>query len=750
MARGTATRTYKPQITHDRVITEERDFSAGMQYTNTEIQSSSAKVLVNLDVDKASGALKSTPPRYCSMRPYEIDTTGYNYQHAVSGQLSVALNDALEKFVDAYVCFPTAQYNSKMPCTLANGILVVTCTDDVYEYHYITCDSEDLALDDDDAAPLSCMYVPKIVSDVCAIDTRCVMVGAEYLPNKVSMYGVFPTVFIMNGNLFMYVYADYRDSKFYRSADTDAAIAKYEGLYTVNTRTWALERVAPKDISVTTAVASGYNLLQQSPYTFNIGISATTEVQLQGLVPIDPNTNTVLLRTKANSLVKYNLIYDYPTADSTDKYYVQWKIQDNASSKDPEVIQPLKKSAEYNPGDTISISFVVPYDNFTLVCELYKQSEMLVEDEAWEASEALQSLVQKDEYHTPNKTITVTSSYIANQSKGSNVQSTPILYNVARPLGAIVWKQRCVTWGYTSGINDGVKVEGRNIVVISDANDPSYVPYPNNALIFNEDVLACTTYRDSLIVFTKRAIYKVVFDADGITPVTQLVQSGLSNNSTIIADILSDNNFVMVRTSEGYSMLCPSQYATSGIQLAPISSKLGSLLRNFSDALDGIVNAMYPTLGDYTLTAAQTYLSYGLPADGEDPVIIDGANQVFTYTDDWDYERFVENARYFVRGMMLQQIPSQNIFMDVYKVALPVMFDNRRPNALAYIDVCLCYNTNSRCWSLDVHRSSEQPAFLVDSGDEYDRWLTVADAHWYSPVQRAYHTVYEVPHATDS
>lgn len=750
MARGSSTRAYKGPISHDRVLTEERNFSAGMLYTDAEVGSGNARVLVNLETDKATQALKAIPKPRCSMRAFDCNSTGYNYQEACSGLLSVQVDSDSERFIEAHVCVPTAQYDSKMPCTLANGLLIITVDGDDVIYHYVDCTTDaSLLQGDDEVVPIACMYIPKMTPAVHVADPTCVAVGAEYIPNAATMYGAFPTVFIMNGKLFAYVYTDYRDAKFHKSADTSVSIKEYEGLYSVDTSTWKLIRVAPKDVAVSNAVSSGYNLLKDDPYSFSVRNSATGEVELEGLVPKQPASGQVLLRTKVNTQVRYDLAYAWPQTDASDKYLVAWKIQDNASSKDPEVLQALKKSTEYTPGDAISITFNVPYDNFTLICELYKKSEMSIEDEAWENSEAIQALVLKEDYHTPNRTITVTSAYIADASKGTTVQDSPIVYAANRPKGAVVWKQRCVTWGYRTGENGSTRADGPNVLIISDANDPSYVPYPNNALIFDDDVLACTTYRDALIVFTKHAMHKVVFEADGITPNCTLVQSGMYNSDTLAADILSDNNFVFMRTNAGYSMVCPSQYTASGLQVVSISDSLGDVLKQFSRLLDDVVYALYPKLKDAEVTAVNDFLKCGVPANGEAPVIKDPKNDMLMYVDQWDYTSFINNAKYLLRGHVLYHIPMQNIFMDMYKIMLPVSCVQNHAYAPVFINVCLCYNTMTRNWSLRVERACEQMPFVISAGADFDKWLTVADGHWYKPVQRAYNNVWEVPHTND-
>lgn len=749
MARGSTSRQYKPQISHDRVITEERAFNLGMHYSTTEQDIGNAKIIANLVPDRGSGALESLPQPQCSMITISTDAQGYNYQSACSGQLSVPRGRSVDDIVDAYVLIPTARYNSKMPCTLESGFIIAVSNGQDYEYHPIDCTHDGLIVDDDEELPVSCMYIPKEVPDFWIADDKCIAVGAEYIPNKLTMYGVFPSVFFMNNKLFLYVWTRYMDDAFYKASTTEVDISKYEGLYTVDTATWKLERVTPKEVAVANAVSSGYNLLKDDPYSFVNGTSATGEVQLQGLLPLNIANDKVLMRTKVNSYVKYRLVYNYPTADAEDKYYVAWKIQDNNSSKDPEMLRPLKKSIAYTPGDNIEITFLVPYENFTLICELYKKTEMDRESAAWEEDESLQSLIAKEDYHTPNQTITVTSAYIADSSKGEKIGETPIAYAAQHPLGAIVWRGRCVTWGFRFADNGSDKQDGMNIVMLSDADDPSYVPYPNNAIVFNDSVLACTVYRDSLIVFTKHAIYKVVLDIDGLTPISTLVQAGFDFSDHLVADIISDNNFVMVRTLGGYAMLCPSQYTTSGIQLVSISDKLGNLSNKFSEMLDTTLVSMYPHLNDMANNPfISTLLRYALPGDKQ-PVIKDTTNRMLTYVDNWDYIKFVDHIKYAVRGHVLSHIPTQNTFMDTFKIMLPTPYNDQVAYAPAFVDVSLCYNTQSRAWSLRIQRSSEQVAALLEAGEDYDRWITVADAHWYKPVQRAYNNVWEVPHKDD-
>lgn len=686
------TRTYKPQVNHSRVITEERTFNGGMQYTNACVGEGRAKLIVNMRPDKASGALSALPaPKYIS-NDGNFDKHGnYDYQCAAAGILDI---QGTKKYT--YVYFPTRNLDNwvtRRPCFSSEYIAIVQYDTKPHISLVNTADSfEDSEASEEELAAL---YVPMDIPQFWVKDKgKTVTIDDLYYESEM-VYGTFPTVFIMAGKLFVYVRSDYE-------GELDEEHEQLEGLYVFNTTTNKFSAVTPKDISVGNVITMGYNMLKPEPYTF----SNTTgqNLQLKGVLAYDVNTGAPVVAMRANDTVTFKLVYEYDDEDSNLK--VVWKIQDNASSKDPELLQPLKKSPEYARGDAISFTCTVPYSNFTIIAELYDTASIAREEAAWDEDENLQRLVLKEDYHTPEDTITLTNSYVADTTNLTARPNTPDDYNVAHPAGVCVWTRRTVSWGYEESTYGGDKIGGKNIIIISDVDDPSYLPYPNNCLVFDEDIRACTVYRDNLIVFTTGSVYKVAFSDDGITPIQTLIQTGLRLDNLNTADVVSDNNFVMVRTNASYSMLCPSQYTASGLQVAPISDQLGDFCYEFSDVVDNIATAMYPMIKDTEVPFLKSFSGI--------------------------------TAKYGIIGHVLSTVPAQNLFVDTFKICMQpnnynrweqTGYENLRYSP-AWLDVMLCYDTKNRTWSIRARKSSEAWARLVVDTDLSTHHLTIEDGHW--------------------
>lgn len=421
--------------------------------------------------------------------------------------------------------------------------------------------------------------------------------------------------------------------------------------------TWYVEEVTAREVQPVQAMNYGYNMLKEHPYTFANVVSATGAIQLTGVIPYDEQGN-LLLTARPGTPMVFKLFYKYPQidVDNADKYLVQWEIQDLNNSTDAEVIHKVRGSQEYTPGDDITLAYTPSYTSFSIIVRLYKKSEMDAQDAAWENDQVLQKLVTKDDNLTPNQVTTLASYYLTSNSDTSMLNVAPVEYNLGTATGLCTWQQRLVMWG----------VEGaKSTLFVSEINDPSYMPYPNNCDIFRTDIICAVPYMTSLLVFTTNALYKLTLNDDGLSYKTECVQEKLNMTPADACTVVTVQNMVYFKSGNYFYMVVPNNSLSSatGVQLAPVSRSVEQMF----DSLELMFSRMLNEVYDLSFDGYHAPISLRLV----------------------DYNVHLAN----------------NQIRNVYKVAV------QRPegvdaNKLYYFDISVNYDTVLRAWTLYMYQTN--------------------------------------------
>ena len=327
------------------------------------------------------------------------------------------------------------------------------------------------------------------------------------------------------------------------------------------------------------AINTGYNMLKNAPYTFECGVSSVPVLTLDGVIPYKADLETVVLNAEVGEKVVYKLIYRSPSnATETTKYRVAWRIKNLEDSTDPALLQSLRKSKEYAPGDEITFEYTIAYKQFTIVAEVYDAA--VVQEYEYKSDE--------DDYKNIPvlKAITVSSYYTANNNNKANANLTMKEYDVASCTGICAWQQRVVAWGVNGA---------RGAIWFSQPNQPDYFPYPNNVEIIQEEVIHCVPYLDNLLVFTGTRLYSisVVSDSNGTYFSTKCVQERLIMTKEDVNTILIVKNMVYFKSGAYFYMIVPSAKGTGELQVAPVSNPIVAMLDSFNSSVKQIVEDTY-------------------------------------------------------------------------------------------------------------------------------------------------------------
>lgn len=424
---------------------------------------------------------------------------------------------------------------------------------------------------------------------------------------------------------------------------------------------WWLDLVDPKDVTAVQAVNYGYNMLQENPYMFENQEIASGALLVDGVLPYDAKGN-LLTSARAGAEIFFRLIYRYPKADvdSEEKYVVRWAIQDLESDAEPVIVRDYTEDLEtpYTPGDTIEFRTTqTTYKRFTLIANVYKVSE-----------------IGEDTEPKPAATITLAYYYLTNDKSTSTLNIDAVHYDLGTAQGMCTWQQRLVLWGVTGA---------KNILWVSEINDPSWFPYPNNCEIFPDDIVSCVRYKTHLLVFTRSALYQISLKDDGLTYTTTCMQERLTMEPEDISSIIPVQNMVFFKNGNAYYMIVPVSSSMSGeLQLAPISRPIELLFTDFKiTAFNLMESVVKPTSFNYYI------------------VNEDGSRLM-----DEDYH-----------ALYLKQLDEETVVLKLYDwwcllenktLRIYYKFQMTVGTKVTYIDLIFNYDTSTRAWTMSMVNST--------------------------------------------
>lgn len=580
------TNTYKTTDARYRVMTSESTFAKGMRYTDNPLVEGYAKVICNYDLANDGATLK-TRAGYKALSTDVmrlVADTDDDVCVFMADQLLVNLADN----TDAYLCraallgatkaFTETEQKLGLPKTafkLSGSKMMI-----YYKNQYITgvnINAEKLSASaTDDAWYLGMQLTPDNVH------------GAE-IATKTSRVGTYT---VMDNNAYVPVWHTYTDNEVLK-------IEKYLGILDLQfnamqtTFNWYVRDLKPNSITAVQAVNYGYNMLLDSPYTFENKQTASGTLLLDGILPYDTDGN-LLTSARPGAEIIFHLIYRYPESDVTKnkKYYVQWEIQNLDDTADPIVIQQVRQSQAYTPGNDITFRTTqTTYKSFTLIAKVYYKD--VVDATVYTDSSVTTEL--NDAIHLePLKVITLAYYYLTDDSDTTTLNVKPANYELGTASGMCTWQQRLVVWGVRNA---------KNTLWVSEINDPSWFPYPNNCEIFPDEIVACIKYKTSLLVFTKSALYQLTFNEDGLTYTTTCIQERLTLEAEDATSIIPVQSMVFFKNGNYYYMVVPVTGSTIGeLQLAPITRPIESA---FEDIL-GFVKKELFCLDTYEHTLSLT------------------------------------------------------------------------------------------------------------------------------------------------
>ena len=392
------------------------------------------------------------------------------------------------------------------------------------------------------------------------------------------------------------------------------------------------EDLQPLSRTASEVVQYGYNMLADEPYVFSDSSGGSSTFQMNGILPYDSQfgsgTDPQLLMTpKANTKVWFRCNYDIPTGKT---YKIVWSWKELTSDV----------WTEFSVNDSFSVTEPLTYLQAEL---LVPDKEIMVRCEAYNSEQA----------DVVEKAMTVGFDFTVDE-RGTTLNVSPIKYDLSTASGMTSWKNRLILWGVR---------KDPTILWISDLDEPTYFPYPNNITVFDEPIITVIEFMDSLVVFTNSKVYQVKVADDGVSWSSEVIQSNLFINPWDKHLIQAIRNMIYFKSGNYYYMIVPKAQSTTGeLTLAPITTPITDFFNNFASNVSDVFNRCYRN------------------SDGQitDPTHdFEGNSNLVTYYNFLDYE-FIHN-------------------LYVYSI--------NHDNQVLYVHFDVTYNTVDRYWKLCVYEA---------------------------------------------
>lgn len=427
---------------------------------------------------------------------------------------------------------------------------------------------------------------------------------------------------------------------------------------------WWLEEIHARNITALQAVNYGYNMLQDEPYNFHSTSHEGLGLIMEGILPYDANGN-LIMSARAGAEIYFRLVYRYPTDDrkNSETYAVRWSIQDLESDAEPVVIRDYTEDLEepWDPADNIQLRTTqTTYKRFILIANVYKVSDIEAIEDGSEPK--------------PYGTITLAYYYLTEDKQSAMQNVNPVNYDLATAQGLCTWQQRLVLWGVTGA---------KNVLWVSEVNDPSWFPYPNNCEIFPDDIVSCVRYKTNLLVFTRSALYKLTLQEDGLTYTTECIQERLVMEPEDVSSIIPVQNMIFFKNGNAYFMVVPVASSMSGeLQLAPISRPIEAMFTDFKINVTNLLESLVkPTSFNYYVVNEDGVRLMDEEYHALFLKLLDDETVVFQLYDWWC---LLENR----------------VLRIYYKFQMHV------GTKVTYLDVIFNYDTVTRAWTMSMVNST--------------------------------------------
>lgn len=285
------------------------------------------------------------------------------------------------------------------------------------------------------------------------------------------------------------------------------------------------------------------------------------------------------------------------TSGVENKIRVRWQMRSAGASTWTELYNEVYKLSDYYTAnnDDYANGQITP---FTITTAL-PDDEVIIKLTITDADD----VASGEEYVLSTNTIGLS---LISDELANNLNLDAKTYILGKCTGMCEWEKRIVLWGVPDALNT---------LFISDINNPTFFPYPNNIDVFTDPIISVHNYGNELLVLTASALYRLSWDTEGNGWTHKLVQQNLhvTEADTYMSCVIK--NMFFFKSGEYYYMMVPKASSKASVvgevTIAPISKPIEKLLDNFHEEVYNLIKVMInqDSMADFT-NYLVNYFSY--------------------------------------------------------------------------------------------------------------------------------------------
>lgn len=314
------------------------------------------------------------------------------------------------------------------------------------------------------------------------------------------------------------------------------------------------KRIEPKKLNPLEAAATGYNILASNPYSFENEQSGTTTIL--GVVAYkDKECTEVQLSPRIGETVYFHIVYTY--ASKSDKLKCKVESLDlTRNNSDFDTLEDF--TLEVTNGNNLVYAFTPTVVGTQLRFTIRK------EDDTTTQYPFVYPLVIGDDS-------------IALEAKR---------FDLTTGKGMVSWRNCLGIYGVNNAANT---------IFFSDVEDPSYFPYPYNAISFDNDILAVHNYLDYLLVVTVDSIWLVKPDSVIMTSEQKRILTNIHIPEIDAINLVVLKDQIFFKTDSEFYVLKPNNYTSDATDLKNYvnSIAIANYIDKFQEETVKLFNKLY-------------------------------------------------------------------------------------------------------------------------------------------------------------
>lgn len=320
--------------------------------------------------------------------------------------------------------------------------------------------------------------------------------------------------------------------------------------------------IYPKNLNPIEAYSMGFNILNGEPYRFANERGGALSV-LGAITYTDQTNYMPILAPKAGDKVFLAIYYQYPVDATVNIKYKIETLDLTISASDWVTLKDF--------GDPIQ-----PTEAEPIWYEYLLESEL----------QQVRITLRRDDDKTTETVYSLPIGSIDNNNYDNFEEKK---FDLGTCKGMVSWMSCLGVYGVTNA---------PNVIFFSDAEDPSYFPFPYNLLQFDNEILAVHNYLDNLLVITVDSVWIVTIGSSIMNSTQKKILDNVHIPEIDAINLVVLKDQIFFKTDYEFYVLKPSNYTSDVTDLKNYtnSTAIANYTKNFQDATVKMLNKIYVEL----------------------------------------------------------------------------------------------------------------------------------------------------------